>query len=1017
MRNPLIGFIISRKVSMVGIVIGLVLLTAPGAVLAQLSPDDIEALRERGKAEGWTFTVGENSATSRSLDELCGLVVPEDWRKNARFNPCTPGRLPEAFNWRTEVGCPPVENQGSCGSCWAFGTTGPLECNILIKDGDVVDIAEQWLVSCNTDGWGCNGGWLAHDYHQWKTDVCGGTGGVLEEYFPYTASDAPCDCPYPHDYLINDWAFIGGEWEIPPAQNIKQAIYDYGPVSACLCADSAFQGYNGGVFDDCSGGSINHAVTLVGWDDNQGSNGVWILRNSWGSGWGEGGYMRMEYGCSSIGYGSAYIDYAGASGLRVKPYDDFTSAGPGGGPFSPESEVYTLQNMGDYGFDYNATHTESWVTVTNSSGHLDPDEAADVTVSINSNAESLSPGSYYDTVSFVNTTTHEGDTSRQVVLHVGTPSVWREWLLDTDPGWTTEGMWAFGQPTGGGGGGGAPDPTSGYTGNNVYGYNLNGNYANNLPETHLTTTAIDCSDLSYVHLNFQRWLGCEHSFYDRAYVRVSNDGTNWITVWQNRHELTESSWLQREYDISSLADHQPTVYLRWTMGETDGGTTYCGWNIDDIQLTAIGPPLVIEFPEGLPAYIDPGVPTPITVQIADGSQEYAPGTGTLHYRYDGGTYLTSPLTHLTEDLYEATLPPADCNALPEYYFIAEGDGGGIVLSPKDAPGDVYTAMAGSFTTIMEDSFETDQGWTVGDVDDDATTGIWNRADPEGTAAQPEDDNTPDPGTQCWVTDSRAGAELGTWDVDDGKTTLISPTINLDVLYDATISYYRWYSNDAGPNPNSDVFVVDISDDNGQTWTNVETVGPSGEGTSGGWIFHEFQVSNYVWLTDQVKVRFVASDEGDASIIEAAIDDFKVVAFRCDPPAACDDGILNQGEERIDCGGPCPPCECTSDGMCGNGAFCDGEETCDEYGDCQAGTNPCTDPGAPYCNEGDDLCLAFGDCDGDGDVDLADFLAFQSCYTGPVGPVNPGCECANFDGDDDVDLADFLAFQSAYTGPG
>ena len=182
-----------------------------------------------------------------------------------------------------------------------------------------------------------------------------------------------------------------------------------------------------------------------------------------------------------------------------------------------------------------------------------------------------------------------------------------------------------------------------------------------------------------------------------------------------------------------------------------------------------------------------------------------------------------------------------------------------------------------------------------------------------------------------------------------------------------------------------------------------------------------------------------------------------------PCETCDDGILNQGEDRIDCGGPCPACECTSDGMCDNGEFCDGTETCDEYGQCQDGTFPCTDPAYPYCDEveddcdecaealhcddgefcngaemcvdgscqpgddpcpdqmcdeDDDVCIAYGDCDGDGDVDLGDFLAFQSCYTGPGGgPVGPECECADFDLDTDVDLGDFLAFQSAYTGPG
>jgi hypothetical protein len=159
--------------------------------------------------------------------------------------------------------------------------------------------------------------------------------------------------------------------------------------------------------------------------------------------------------------------------------------------------------------------------------------------------------------------------------------------LNSDPGWTCEGQWAFGQPTGGGGAYGGPDPESGYTDTNVYGYNLNGDYPNNLPERHLTSLPIDCSGLSSVHLKFWRWLGVERAMYDHAYVRVSNDLTSWTTVWENTAEIADTSWNEMNLDISAVADSQPTVYLRWTMGETDVGWTYCGWNIDDIQLFAL----------------------------------------------------------------------------------------------------------------------------------------------------------------------------------------------------------------------------------------------------------------------------------------------------------------------------------------------------------------------------------------------------------------------------------------------
>ena len=81
----------------------------------------------------------------------------------------------------------------------------------------------------------------------------------------------------------------------------------------------------------------------------------------------------------------------------------------------------------------------------------------------------------------------------------------------------------------------------------------------------------------------------EQPAYDHAYFRVSNDGSSWTTVWENAAEVTDSSWQQQEFDVSAIADGQPTVYLRWTMGTTDGSWRYSGWNVDDVQISAIGP--------------------------------------------------------------------------------------------------------------------------------------------------------------------------------------------------------------------------------------------------------------------------------------------------------------------------------------------------------------------------------------------------------------------------------------------
>jgi hypothetical protein len=207
-----------------------------------------------------------------------------------------------------------------------------------------------------------------------------------------------------------------------------------------------------------------------------------------------------------------------------------------------------------------------------------------VTVSLNDEAANLTVGLHHATVSFENLTDHDGDTSRQVRLRVGDPAPVHSYLLDSDPGWSTDGAWAFGQPLGGGGDFGGPDPTSGHTGLYVYGYNLAGDYGNEIPEHHLTSSAIDCSQLSAVSLKFWRWLGVEGNDYDHAMVSVSNDGSEFHTIWHNTMAVTDYAWILQEFDISHLADWQPTVYLRWTMGPTDASWCYCGWNLDDIEI-------------------------------------------------------------------------------------------------------------------------------------------------------------------------------------------------------------------------------------------------------------------------------------------------------------------------------------------------------------------------------------------------------------------------------------------------
>jgi hypothetical protein len=155
--------------------------------------------------------------------------------------------------------------------------------------------------------------------------------------------------------------------------------------------------------------------------------------------------------------------------------------------------------------------------------------------------------------------------------------------LETDPGWSADAGWAWGVPQGGGSH--DRDPVSGHTGSCVYGYNLAGDYANNLlAPRFLTTPPIDCTNVSSAELRFWRWLGVER--FDHAAVEVSSDGANWTTLWANppTANVSDSAWMYCAYNIAALADGQPAVQVRWCLGTTDATITFPGWNLDDVSI-------------------------------------------------------------------------------------------------------------------------------------------------------------------------------------------------------------------------------------------------------------------------------------------------------------------------------------------------------------------------------------------------------------------------------------------------
>jgi Peptidase C13 family len=245
--------------------------------------------------------------------------------------------------------------------------------------------------------------------------------------------------------------------------------------------------------------------------------------------------------------------------------------------------------------------------------------------------------------------------------------------MDTDPGWDISGgQWAFGQPTGGGGSYGNPDPTSGYTGDNVIGYNLNGDYPNNMSAYYVTTGAFDCSDVSGISLGFYRWLGVESNSWDHAVISVSNDnGGTWSDIWENPgSSLSDGSWTYEEYDISSIAEGYENVKVRWQMGTSDTSVIYCGWNIDDVIVYCshpCGEPSPTPPPTYTPTIAPTETPAPPTDTPVPPTETPVPPTDTPVPPTDTPVQPTDtpiPPTNTPVPPTETPVPPTDTPVLP-----------------------------------------------------------------------------------------------------------------------------------------------------------------------------------------------------------------------------------------------------------------------------------------------------------------------------------------------------------------
>ena len=259
----------------------------------------------------------------------------------------------------------------------------------------------------------------------------------------------------------------------------------------------------------------------------------------------------------------------------------------------------------------------------------------------------------------------------------------------------------------------------------------------------------------------------------------------------------------------------------------------------------------------VPSLVAPGVPVMLGVSVIVGNDTIAPDSEKLFYRFDGGTYIETALVPDGDD-FIATIPAACCSSVPEFYISIEGQQVGVIFDPPDGPGSPYSYAIGEIDFTIYDEFELDIGWTVSGVPD----GAWEFGTP--TLCDRGNPQTDADGTgECYLTEIDA-SDCNS-DVDGGTTTLTSPTMDASGG-DVVLSYYRWFSNSTGPGPQTDAFTVEISDDDGGSWANLETVGPSGPGIHGGWFLKTFNLDDITGFTPnaQFRIRFTAEDVGPNS---------------------------------------------------------------------------------------------------------------------------------------------------------